>query len=156
MLSRSNANLAATLVLMKDAREKFDTVTDCAPAIERLHKGVTEIEEKREAGGRSKGTLKKRVVLSEQDIYAAGDSMEILRDAYDYFLERKNWRSAPSTLGALERTHKMGIDAMSMLIASHLKAAGQAVRPKRNLKKDINIVPASEETAAQVSRRCTV
>ena len=33
------------------------------------------MEEKREAGGRSKGTLKNRVKLSEQDIYAAGDSI---------------------------------------------------------------------------------
>jgi hypothetical protein len=39
-LSRANANLAATLILMKDAREKFDTVADCEPAIERLYKYV--------------------------------------------------------------------------------------------------------------------
>ena len=44
----------------------------------------------------------------------------------------------------------MGVDAMCMLITSHLKAAGQAVRPKRNLKKDINMVPPAEESAEQV------
>ena len=45
MLSRANANLAATLILLKDAREKFDTVSDCEPAIERLYRGVNDMAE---------------------------------------------------------------------------------------------------------------
>jgi hypothetical protein len=40
---------------------------------------------------------------------------------------------------------------MSMLITSHLKAAGQAVRPKRNVKKDNFVASPAEETAQQVS-----
>jgi exocyst complex component 7 len=150
MLSRANANLAAALLLMKDAREKFDTVNDCEPAIERLHKGVMELEEKREAGGRTKGTFKNRIMLTEQDVYAAADAMEILRDTYSYFIQRKSWRSAPTTLSGLERVHKMGMDAMCLLTTSHLKAAGQAVRPKRNVKKEGIVIAPTEETAKQV------
>jgi exocyst complex protein 7 len=145
MLSRANANLAATLVLMKDAREKFDTVQDCEPAIERLDKGVKDLDVT--DSKKKKGSLKNRVVLSEQDVYAAGDSMEILRDAYDYFEGRGSWRSTPNTLTGLERLHKMGTDAMCLLVRTHLKKAGHAVRPKRNMKKEIH--PA-EESAQQV------
>lgn len=151
MLSRANANLAATLVLMKDAREKFDTVQDCEPAMERLDKGVKDLEESGEKTKKKKSSLKNRVVLTEQDVYAAGDSIEILRDAFQYFNARSSWRSAPSTLSALERLHKMGLDAMCSLIQIHLKKAGPAVRPKRNLKKDV--LPA-DETAQQV-RKCS-
>ena len=50
MLSRANANLAATVGLMKDARDKFDTVSDCEPAIGRLHKGVQDMEQMRWRG----------------------------------------------------------------------------------------------------------
>lgn len=146
MLSRANANLTATLVLMKDAREKFDTVQECEPNLERLHRGVSEMEEKR--GGRSKG-LSSKHVYSEQDVYAACDSMEILRDTYLYFANRQNWRSTPSTLSGLERCHKLGMDAMTLLIMSHLKKAGQAVRPKR--KKGATLASILEETAQNVS-----
>jgi hypothetical protein len=145
MLSRANTNLTSALALLKDAREKFDTVADCEPAIERLHKGVKETEEKRQ-GGRSKGGLSNRHVYTEQDVYAAGDSMEILRDAYTYFLEHNNWRSSPTYLGELERCHRKGLEGMAMLIKSHLKKAGQAVRPKR--KKGSM---ATDETAQEVS-----
>lgn len=151
MLSRANASLAATVVLMKDAREKFDTVTDCEPAIERLHKGVRDMEEIRTAGKGGKINLRNRVILTEQDIYAAGDSLEILRDAFDYFSQRNSWRSSPTTLGELERVYKQGLDGLGMLIASHLKKAGQAVRPKRHVKKqDMPLVPPTDETAQQV------
>jgi len=149
MLSRANANLTATLVLMKDAREKFDTVQDCEPPLERLHKGVMEMEEKR--GGRSKG-LSSKNVYTEQDVYAACDSMEILRDSYIFFAERQNWRSTPSTLSGLERCHKLGMDGMTLLIMSHLKKAGQAVRPKR--KKGQTLASILEETAQQVNFVC--
>ena len=150
MLSRANANLAATVVLMKDAREKFDTVSDCEPAIERLHKGVRDMEEMRQAG-KGKSTIRNRVILTEQDIYAAGDSLEILRDAFDYFSLRNSWRSTPTTLGELERVYKQGLEGLGMLVASHLKKAGQAVRPKRHLKKDAPFIPPTDETAQQVS-----
>lgn len=154
MLSRANANLTATLVLMKDAREKFDTVTDCEPAIERLHKGVTELEETREAGGKTKGTFINRIKLTEQDVYAAADSMEILRDAYEYFAARSNWRSAPTTLGSIEGLHKMGLHAMSLLIKTKLKSAGPAIRPKRKIK-DLAVVPPQDETAQEVCTTTT-
>lgn len=133
MLSRANANLASTLVLLKEAREKFDTVADCEPAIERLEKGVQEWQDRNNSKNSRKSSLKHRVVLSEQDVYAAGDSIELLRDSYSYFLERNTWRSAPNTLTGLERLHKVGTDAMSMLIQWHLSNAGPAVRPKRNI-----------------------
>ena len=166
-LSRANANLAATLVLMKDAREKFDTVQDCEPAIERLDKGVQDMQERdnskedlldlknsknksRKNIHKKPSSLKNRVVLSEQDVYAAGDSIEILRDAYDYFIQNgASWRSAPSSLSGLERLHTTGTEAMCLLIKTHLKKAGQAVRPKRSLKK--TEAPPAEETAHQVS-----
>lgn len=148
MLSRSNANLAAALVLMKDACDKFDTVKDCEPAIERLNRGVKDLEEaQQQKTNKKKSSLKNRVVLSEQDVYAASDSIEILRDAYDYFAERGSWRSAPNTLTGLERLYKMGTDAMCLLVKAHLKNSGPAVRPKRNAKWDI--APA-DETAQQV------
>jgi hypothetical protein len=152
MLSRANASLAATVILMKDAREKFDTVSDCEPAVEQLHKGVLDMEKMRMAGGRSKGTLKSRTVLTEQDIYAAGDSLEILRDAFHFFSERNDWKSTPQTLSELERVYKKGTDAMCLLISSHLKKAGPAVRPKRYVKKEAMPPPASEETAQTVRR----
>ena len=147
MLSRANANLAATVVLMKDARDKFDTVKDCEGAIERLHKGVQDMETMRLAG-RSKGLAKNRTLLTEQDIYSAGDSLEILRDAFDYFSQRNTWKSTPATLSELERVYKQGTDAMCLLVSSHLKKSGQAVRPKRN-KKEV-AVPPTAETAQQV------
>lgn len=109
------------------------------------------MEQIRLAGGRSKGSLKNRTVLSEQDIYAAGDSLEILRDAFDYFSERNEWLSTPQTLGELEKVYGKGTDAMCLLVSSHLKKAGQAVRPKRNLKKDTPTILPSEETAQEVS-----
>lgn len=156
MLSRANAALAATVIMMKDASEKFDTVNDCEPAIERLHKGVADLEKLRlaTAGGRTKGTasLKSRTtVLTEQDIYAAGDSLEILRDAFHFFSERNEWKSTPHALGELDRVYKKGTEAMCLLVSSHLKKAGHAVRPKRFVKQDGTPVPPSEETAQQVS-----
>jgi hypothetical protein len=160
MLSRANASLAATVALMKDARDKFDTVSECEPAIERLHKGVSDMEQIRLSGGRSKGPLKNRTVLTEQDIYGAGDSLEILRDAFEYFTQRSTWKSTPQTLNELERVYQKGTDAMCMLVSSHLKKSGQAVRPKRVVggnKKDSTtgnaapaVVPPAEETAQQV------
>jgi hypothetical protein len=160
MLSRANAALATTVSLMKDARDKFDTVSECEPAIERLHKGVTDMEQMRLAGGRSKAPLKNRTVLTEQDIYAAGDSLEILRDANEYFTQHSTWKSTPQTLNELERVYQKGTDAMCMLVSSHLKKAGQAVRPKRIVggsKKESTSgsvtpisVPPAEETAQQV------
>jgi hypothetical protein len=104
------------------------------------------MEEKRQSGGRSKGTLSSRNVYTEQDVYAAGDSMEILRDAHGYFVERTGWRATPATLSELERCYRKGLDGMSLLITSHLKKAGQAVRPKR---KKGNT--AADETAQEVS-----
>lgn len=171
MLSRANANLAATLLLMKDAREKFDTIKECEPAIERLDKAVRQDlddadkmnendpaaagkknkKEKKELKKKT-SSLKNRVVLSEQDVYSAGDSMEILRDAYNYFVGRGNWRSAPNTLSSLERLQTMGMQAMSLLIHQHLTKAGQAVRPKRHhANKQLIKAPPAEETSEQVS-----
>ena len=157
MLSKASNNLGATLVIMKDAREKFDTVRDCEPAIERLHRGVLDLQNEK-SGGRKKARRnpfddenKGSVVLSEQDIYAAADSMEIIRDAYEYFIERKHWRSTAGALASLERVHQMGVSSMCILASSHLVDAGAAVRLKRVVKQEgeTQITPANE-TAQQV------
>ncbi|KAL7556865.1 hypothetical protein ACA910_011834 [Epithemia clementina (nom. ined.)] len=88
MLSRANVNLGATLILMREAREKFDTASDCEPAIERLHKGVLSYEDRlnrnkvnnnSNAANQSAVLKQSRINLTEQDVYAAADSMEILR-----------------------------------------------------------------------------
>jgi hypothetical protein len=190
MLSRANASLAATVLLVKDARVHFDTVRDCEPAIDRLQKGVKEMEEVFKAamgnrggntatpaagGGKNQSTatllLKHRgaggiggqYILTEQDIYAAGDSLEILRDAYRYFTDRQSWQSTASTLNDLERVYKIGTDSMCRLLILHLKKAGQSVRPKRLANNNNNAnnptttsgkkemtVPPSDETAHQV------
>lgn len=158
MLSRANANLTATLVLMKDAREKFDTVADCEPSIERLYRGVVEMEEAAAGGsnhpqpstaGAKSKVLTNRNLYTEQDVYAACDSMEILRDAYLYFGERKHWKSTAVALGGLERCHKLGLDGMSLLVSMHLKKAGPSVRPKR--KKAKGVTSPVDESAQEVS-----
>jgi exocyst complex protein 7 len=161
MLSLTASNLGSTLVKLKDARDKFETVRDCEPAIERLKEGVKGMEEKRlnkvkgrelkhERGFRNKETA--QTGLSEQDVYAAADSMEILRDAFDYFLERKAWRSTPSALQQLERVHKQGVSSMCTLITSHLLTAGQAIQLKRaGGGKDGPTIPGKDETAEEVS-----
>ena len=163
-LTQASSNLGSTLNIMKDAREKFDTVTDCEPAISRLSRGAQEVMDRihtYQASQHHKGSRYHRSrnhysntsgfmpdgsnasmhdeqmeeytigsLLSEQDVYAAGDSMEIIRDAYSYFLQRKSWKSTPSALGGLERVHQMGVDAMCLLIRGHLQGAGPAVRLK--------------------------
>ena len=170
MLSKASNNLGATLVLMKDAREKFDTIVDCEPAIDRLHRGVVHIQNERSSGGKknaggaarhnpfgdNKASEKeKSVVLTEQDVYAAADSMEIIRDAYEYFMERKHWKSTSNSLGSLERVHQMGVSSMCILESFHLIDSGQAVRIKRVVKQDgdSGVTPANE-TAQQVREIC--
>mmetsp|Transcript_11046 Transcript_11046/g.30532 ORF Transcript_11046/g.30532 Transcript_11046/m.30532 type:complete len:815 (-) Transcript_11046:29-2473(-) len=160
MLSHANASLAATLILMRDAREKFDTVSDCEPAIERLHRGVLTLEDRmmrakgeKNASGdgatANKLPASQRLNLTEQDVYAAGDSMEILRDAYRYFAQRLIWRAASSTVSNLERQYKMGEDSMSLLISLHLKAAGQGAKPQKNRP----AIKPGKETAEQTRDR---
>jgi hypothetical protein len=213
ILTQASENLASTLSLMKDAREKFDTVSDCAPAITRLQNGARKMclkakqkqasrSASKAAGLKSAGagaasrrnmrasnrqSLKSMTDMntdnmaanfmpekndevegsddeyeddeddedddnnnmdlwgggsgnpatdefssytSEQDVYAAADSMEIIRDSFDYFLQHKRWKSTPTTLRDLERVHKEGVDAFCLLVTAHLTAAGPAVRMK--------------------------
>eukprot|EP00563_Minutocellus_polymorphus_P000833 CAMPEP_0181031546 /NCGR_PEP_ID=MMETSP1070-20121207/6288_1 /TAXON_ID=265543 /ORGANISM="Minutocellus polymorphus, Strain NH13" /LENGTH=864 /DNA_ID=CAMNT_0023108927 /DNA_START=198 /DNA_END=2792 /DNA_ORIENTATION=- len=183
MLTQSANNLNSTLGLMKDAREKFDTVQDCEPAIQRLLSGAQEATALFEASGGAKAAAAAAAAamashsdgatvvphggnLTEQDVYAAVDSMDIIRDAYTYFLGRRTWRSAPSALGGLERSHTLGVDAMCLLIGHHLKASGAAVRLKRGDKKGggkkkdstsggggSKVIPTSRETAAETRLR---
>jgi exocyst complex protein 7 len=160
MLSKASTHLGSTLVLMKDAREKFDTIRDCEPAIERLHRGVVHMQN--EKSGKKNNTRRnpfedgekdKRVVLSEQDVYAAADSMEIIRDAYDYFIDRKHWRSTAGALASLERVHQMGVSSMCILASFHLIDSGQSVRIKRVVKQEGEAqITAANETASQVRR----
>lgn len=205
-LTQASANLTSILTLLRDAREKFDTVNDCEPSIERLYKGAQEVlelnarkdhpintyhvpnsnaanggddrsilelakESKRQlmglgsapgANGPGMGmnmnmnmgismgmnttqggadddtytatatlTHMNLVGLTEQDVYAAADSMEIIRDAYTYFQTRPKWKSTPAAIGGLERVHQLGVDGMCLLIQSHLSNAGPAIRIKR-------------------------
>ena len=163
-LTRASQNLSTTLALMKDSREKFDTVADCEPSIKRLYTGATKLTEVRKKNrirrkdtssstgnnsgaelnlsnsnhmapnnsSRSLNTLStnSNLFLSEQDVYSAADSMDILRDAYSYFSQRKKWRSTPSALGGLERVHQLGVDGMCLLVQSHLTSAGPAIQSK--------------------------
>ena len=168
MLSKASNNLGSTLVLMKDAREKFDTIVDCEPAIDRMHRGVVHMQnEKSGKKGEKKGAgtaaarhnpfdnkaseKEKSVILTEQDVYAAADSMEIIRDAYEYFIDRRHWRSTSNSLSSLERVHQMGVSSMCILESFHLIDSGQAVRIKRVVKQEgeSRVTPANE-TAQQV------
>lgn len=159
LLSKASNNLGSTLVLMNEAREKFDTIRDCEPAIERLKRGVIQMQN--EKSGKAKkarrnpfedGEKDSSVVLSEQDVYAAADSMEIIRDAYDFFIERKHWRSTAAALASLERVHQMGVSSMCILESFHLVDSGQAVRIKRVVKQEGEAhITAATETAEQVS-----
>ena len=146
LLTQASNNLGSTLVVMREAQEKFDTVQDCEPAIQRLLRGAQEAMEQRADGTTSNANLAAREggghdgggeALTEQDVFSAADSMEIVREAYAYFLERKNWRSTPSALGGLERVHQLGVDAMCMLVTHHLNVAGPALRIKRVVAKDV-------------------
>ena len=142
-LTRASQNLLTTLTLMKDSREKFDTVADCEPSIKRLYQGATNLIEARKkekdlrkgntGGGDNASTnnlSSAANVMSEQDVYSAADSMDIIRDAYSYFLQRKTWRSTPSALGGLERVHQLGVDAMCLLVQSHFTTSGPAIKIK--------------------------
>jgi len=167
MLSQAASNLGSTLLKLKDARDKFETVRDCEPAIERLNSGVEAMSKGKDA---KKPVLNRQGRnfrsnpfddesafggLSEQDVYAAADSMEILRDAFDYFLVRKNWRSTPSALQGLERVHKVGVSSMCTLITLHLVQAGPSVRLKREGKDGGHVSPGKNETAEETRERLT-
>ena len=93
----------------------------------------------------------KNVILTEQDVYSAADSMEIIRDAYEYFIDRRHWRSTANSLSSLERVHEMGVSSMCILESFHLIDSGQAVRIKRVVKQEgeSQVTPANE-TAQQV------
>jgi exocyst complex component 7 len=159
LLSKASNNLGATLVLLNEAREKFDTIRDCEPAIDRLKRGVLQMQnEKNGKAAKARrnpfedGEKDNTVVLSEQDVYAAADSMEIIRDAYDFFVERKHWRSTPASLASLERVHQMGVSSMCTLASFHLLESGQAARMKRVVKQEgEQNITAATETAEQAS-----
>jgi exocyst complex protein 7 len=160
MLSKASNNLGSTLLLMKDAKEKFDTIRDCEPAIDRMHRGVVHIQNTKSTSKKKNARRNpfeeteakgKEIILTEQDIYAAADSMEIIRDAYEYFIERKHWRSTGSALRSLERVHQMGVASMCILNSFHLIDSGQAVKLKRVVKQEgVHHVKPSMETAKQV------
>jgi len=150
-LTRASQNLNNTLTMMKDSREKFDTVADCEPSIKRLYEGAMALMEarKKERDQRKKdgnatnngsSVMKQlnynnssniNLFLSEQDVYSAADSMDIIRDAYSYFMMRKAWKSTPSALGGLERVHQLGVDAMCSIVQSHFTTAGPAIKVKQ-------------------------
>ncbi len=161
-LTQASTNLTSTLSLLRDAREKFDTVTDCEPSIERLYRGAKEVAENRnkrdheiynvpsdtgsliDQGSKrylnddesmtvgtmtlNNGTI---IGLTEQDVYAAADSLEIIRDAHTYFQQRPTWKSSRNASLGLQRVHLLGVDGMCTLIKCHLHNAGPGIRMKR-------------------------
>jgi exocyst complex protein 7 len=158
-LTQASTNLTSTLALLRDAREKFDTVVDCEPSIERLYRGAKEAAESRERRDHPNNiynvpndtsslidnkryfndddtmtlaTLNGTVIgLTEQDVYAAADSLEIIRDAHMYFQKRPKWTSSKTASTGLQRVHQLGVDGMCTLIKCHLLNAGPAIRMKR-------------------------
>ena len=68
--------------------------------------------------------------LTEQELYAGADAMDIVRDAHAYFSKRRDWRSTGPALEDLNRVHHVGVDAMCLLVTGHLTGAGAAVRRK--------------------------
>jgi exocyst complex protein 7 len=170
LLARTSANLSIANAVLRDAREKFDTVVDCEPAVERLYWGAREAcrevaahaerqgrggvlppsmrrilagKESRvglRVGGSAGGAVGGVVVgggnttattpLTEQELYAGADSMEIVRDAHAYFSKHLEWRSARDVMSDLEAVHRTGAEAMGLLVVGHLTGAGAAVRRK--------------------------
>eukprot|EP00581_Thalassiosira_minuscula_P005067 CAMPEP_0183746120 /NCGR_PEP_ID=MMETSP0737-20130205/66586_1 /TAXON_ID=385413 /ORGANISM="Thalassiosira miniscula, Strain CCMP1093" /LENGTH=852 /DNA_ID=CAMNT_0025981801 /DNA_START=106 /DNA_END=2664 /DNA_ORIENTATION=+ len=177
LLAQTSSNLTLTSNVLKDAREKFDTVLDCEPAVDRLFWGAREacrevaVHAERQGRGSVLPQSMKRLVgegkevrksfvvenrganaanleqrllrsslkdnnnatllsspLTEQELYAGADAMEIVRDAYAYFAKRREWMSAMDTMADLERVHLVGVDAMGLLVTGHLTGAGAAVR----------------------------
>lgn len=137
---------------MKDAREKFDTVSDCEPAVERLFWGAREacrevavhaekqgrgnvlpptmrglLENKDKRGSlttsskfESTNAANREALsspLTEQELYAGADAMEIVRDAHAYLSKRLEWKSTRDTMDDLERVHSLGVDAMGLLVS---------------------------------------
>jgi len=162
-LTQASTNLTSTLALLRDAREKFDTAADCEPSIDRLYRGAKDLVETRNRRDRPSNiynvpndtssiidgigrrifndddtmtvaTLNGTIVgLTEQDVYAAADSLEILRDAHVFFHERSSWKSSKGALTNIERVHQLGVDGMCNLIKCHLHHTGPAIRIKRAL-----------------------
>jgi hypothetical protein len=90
-------------------------------------------------------------VPSEQDMHAAADSMEIIRDVCKCFVERKRWRSTTGALSSLEQVHQMGASRTCVLQSFHLLDAGQAVLLKRVVEQEgEENVTSGNETAHQV------
>lgn len=96
--------------------------------------------------------------ITEQDVYAAADALELLKNTYSYFtrheddetlhknnfnidpfddnnahLDRRRWKSTASTLRNIENAHQRGVEGMCFLIKAHLLKAGPAIRMKRPL-----------------------
>ena len=170
LLALASSNLQSTSGALKDARDKFDTVADCEPAVERLFWGAREAckevamhAERQGRGGVLPASMKRLVdgdnhnsnnnkgttmsllkpqqqtnhtnsdttsPLTEQELYAGADAMEIVRDAHGYFAKRVEWKSTKETMEDLERVHYIGVDAMGLLVTGHLTGAGAAVRRK--------------------------
>jgi len=87
--------------------------------------------------------------LTEQDVYTAADAMDLIRDAYVFFQQNKNWKSSPAALGGLERVYQQGVDGMCALTKSHLQSAGPPVR----FKKVMGDVEMRHETPTQTRQR---
>jgi exocyst complex protein 7 len=171
--------------LLRDSREKFDTVVDCEPSIERLYRGAKEAAETRERRDHTNNiynvpddtvslidgkryfhdddtmtlaTLNGTVIgLTEQDVYAAADSLEIIRDAHIYFQKRPRWNASKTALTGLQRVHQLGADGMCMLIKFHLISAGPAIRMKRGwaLKRNVDDATVDTRGASTIATNTT-
>lgn len=55
--------------------------------------------------------------LTEQELYAGADSMEIVRDAHAYFSNKQmEWQSANDAIRDLDSVHRTGVEAMGLLV----------------------------------------
>ena len=118
------------------------------------------------AGNTLENTAVNNSPLTEQELYAGADAMEIVRDAFTYFSKRLEWKSTMDTMTDLERVHHVGVDAMGLLVTGHLPGAGAAVRrkvdgattvdknnKKSGGKKNTTAAERAEETAAKTRDR---
>ena len=56
-LTQASRNLTAPLALLRDDREKFDTVAVCEPSIERLNEGASELRNRNDMGAHQSRTF---------------------------------------------------------------------------------------------------
>ena len=144
LLTQAQQNLVSTLSVLKEARSKFDTVTEYDAIIRKIFKGARDVlEYYNSMDSRAKTEVNDpessvSFHLTETDVFQAVDAMEAIKSAHNYFSKRTAWKSSPNALAGLERLHQLGVDALCRLLSAHLTVCGHAVRPKPSVKKNVH------------------